>query len=63
MNVREALEKVGDEKFLMLNAKVLAPIIERALRAAWNKGLADSHHFPVNSDNGVTAGVKAMVEK
>lgn len=73
MNVREALEKLticeevgsNDEQYVfeVLYPRLLAPIIEKAARAAWNKGLADSHRFPVSSDNGVTAFVAAMKEE
>ena len=67
MNVREALECVpGYHEYHEAVSDYqddLAPIIERALRAAWNKGLADQHRFPVSSDNGVTAFVAAMMEK
>ena len=60
MNVREALEKNLQGRHYPA-AKTLAPKFEIALRAAWNKGLADQHRFPVSSDNGVTAGVTAMI--
>ena len=68
MNVREALEKTLGrirwcEEDQQLISRDLAPIIETAARAAWNKGLADQHRFPVSSDNGVTAFVAAMMEK
>ena len=73
MNVREALEGqaatvLGAEVIQametqsFLSVEYIAPIIERAARAAWNKGLADQHRFPVSSDNGVSAFVAAMVE-
>ena len=78
MNVREALEKLGGRisvahGFFLHGSGMLpvekamvndlAPEIERALRAAWHKGLADSHRLYVNSDSGITAGVAEMVEE
>ena len=70
MNVREALEKfvvVGGPVVGNLNANDLAPIIERALREAWAEGTADGRSiqcgYDKSSDNGVTAGVAAMVEE
>ena len=67
MNVREALEKIRREwdprecnDLLIL----LAPIIERALRAAYWEGETDCKHGrPGYSNRGVTAGVAVMVEK
>jgi len=39
------------------------PIIERALRAAYDVGYSDGiENWPDDSDRGVTAGVAAMVE-
>ncbi len=73
MNVREALEKLLLEKYAMINANNLAPIIERALRAAYDKGSYDHgtdtglsyrNDSPfMDSDHGVTAGVAAMMEE
>ena len=66
MNVREALEKfvvVGGPVVGNLNANDLAPIIEKGLRAAYRTGVQDQMDKLGNtSDNGVTAGVAAMVE-
>ena len=42
----------------------LAPIIERALRAAYRAGANDGfYRLVTSSDDGVTAGVAAMVER
>ena len=60
MNIQEVLEKKLQGRHYPA-AKTLAPDIEVALRAAWNRGLADQHRFPVNSNNGVTAGTTAMI--
>ena len=67
MNVREALEKLLLEKYAMINANNLAPIIERALRAAWERGYEDCLGHETgegclgHSKDGVTAGVAAMM--
>ncbi len=81
MNVREALEKqagivVGPEVIRametesFLSVEYIAPIIEKALRAAYEEGWTDAEEtlgagqMPVSdSDLGVTAGVAAMVEE
>ena len=48
-------------------ANDLAPKFEGALRAAWAEGYTDGKgltpHIKPGSDNGVTAGVAAMVEE
>ena len=65
MNVREALEKIAEDKFLMLDCSVLAPYIERALRAAAGE-MADvlvAAPIPEVFDQCVTAGVAARMEK
>ena len=72
MNVREALECVpGYHEYHETVSDYqddLAPIIERALRAAYGVGVADALlRVPMPdrdlSDNGVTAGVAAMMEE
>ena len=77
MNVREALEKEIEQDIqgsVMRFVARVAPIIERALRTAYNEGIYDVEvhsagiydvevHSAGNSDHGVTAGVAAMVEK
>ena len=50
-------------------AEGLAPIIKRALRAAWERGYEDCLGHETgegdlgHADNGVTAGVAAMMEE
>ena len=67
--MREALEKIlqDTKNDLYVPPEALfAPIIERALRAAWEKGWADRkmhRHLVPNTDRGVTAFVAAMVEE
>ena len=73
MNVREALEKLLREEEIdtpACRSFRLAPTIERALRAAYAKGFSDGADDGVVdtvesllTDNGVTAGVAAMVEE
>ncbi len=76
MNVQETLEKLlrdsdetGDWGFPGRDddAELLAPVFERALRAAWVEGVADGRSISLGyfkvSWNGVTAGIKAMVEE
>lgn len=65
MNVREALATICEEQWDGVGEllDVLAPIIERALRAAYRTGVQDQMDKLSNiSDNGVTAGVAALVE-
>ena len=71
MNVREALETLLFQEIYHSDgydddARLLAPGIERALRAAYWEGAADVLEKGRNgnrfSDDGVTAGVAAMVE-
>ena len=73
MNVREVLEKLR----VTWNPKddwdilsYLAPAIEKALRAAHREGYSCGHTDAMGigscedeSDRGVTAGIKAMVEE
>ena len=65
MDVREALEKIADEKFLMFDSCVLAGIIERALRASANEmaRIAGWGGVPADLDICVTAGVAVMMEE
>ena len=66
MTLHDALSKSlrqGGYVYPGIIAKHLAPIIERALVAAYNEGIYDVEvHSAGNSDHGVTAGVAAMVE-
>ena len=69
MNVREALEKLLNQEVQHCDsydddARLLAPIIKRALRAAYRTGIRDMLDGLGNtSENGVTAGVAAMMEQ
>ena len=62
--LREVLEGLlTEDESVRLNVQVLAPIIEKALRAAYWEGDTDCKHGrPGYSDRGVTAGVAAMTE-
>ncbi len=66
MNVREVLEKlVRDDEVgpAWVNVDKLAPIIEKGLRAAYNRGhTVGLAGHPVVKKDGVTAGVAAMVD-
>ncbi len=73
MNVQEALEKEIEQDIqgsVMRFVARVAPIIERALRAAYEEGWTDAEEtlgtgqMPVSDpDLGVTAGVAAMMEE
>ena len=75
MNVREALEELlmqdkHHSESYDDDARLLAPIIEKALRAAYWVGRMDGldgdldgHHGCGHDQNGITAGVVAMVEE
>ena len=66
MNVQEALEKLLREEEIdapACRSFRLAPTIERALRAAYKKGVDDADTCEWAKDEGVTAGVVAMVEE
>ena len=69
MNVQEALEKLLEQEVYNSegyydDALLLAPIIERALRAAYNEGWHGCNKLsPHVTERGVTAGVAAMMEE
>ena len=65
MNVREVLEGLlTEDESVRLNVQVLAPKIERALRAAYRRGVRavneEENQLLMTDDDGVTAGVAAM---
>ena len=68
MNVREALEKAIEESCDARDGfflDVLAPIMEKGLRAAYDEGATELGLFGVpylNNSHGVAAGVAAMGE-
>ena len=67
MNVQEALEKVTQDhlgRYAQSDSFNLAPIIDRALRAAYSEGWQGCNDgSPHVLDRGVTAGVAAMMEE
>ena len=74
MNVREALEELLCQDMYLSegyddDARLLAPGIERALRASYHAGVTDGAgqmlDEPRNIDHhrGITAGVAAMMEE
>ncbi len=66
MNVREALEEVLRDhvgRYAQSDSIHLAPIIERALRAAGGCGEVAGKHGVTRPDDYIRAGVVAMMEE